>query len=884
MKNTTFRKSLTAAAVAATLGFPALAVAQDAQSGTNAEEEVERIEVTGSRIKRTDLEGDVPVTVIDREDIDLSGDISVADLIRDTTFNTAGSFRPQSGSSAQGTASVDMRGLGSSRTLVLIDGRRLTMSPSTGSSQDLNSIPLGAVERIEILSDGASAIYGSDAIGGVINVITRRDYNGFEMTLGEGRVSIPSEGGDRENGNILMGASGEDTSILAGVSWNKREIVFQNAFPWVEPGASTYGNNYTYADFSNGYNAIPGACLEENFYRNGALCAYDFNATNATEASSANESLFVKARHNITDDWEIYSNATIARTESFGRYAPVPDTNFFQGFAIDADSYNNPTNPNAWYYDPNNPDAVAYDQSLVGDQQPVHLFHRFAAVGNRDNNVNNENVDLLVGSTGFVGDVELDFGLRRVRNKTYEIGNGYLAARTAWNFVNDFNPGYGPNGSFDPDTYRSGYNIQRPSSNPEDVLSGSAITTSRISMFNIDEAYGSAAFDLFEIDGGMIQAFVGAEYRKETYSDQYDSQSEAGQVGGSAGNSAGGSRSSRAAFFETLIPVTMDFEINLAGRYDDYSDYGSDFSPKISFRWQPVEEVVLRGSYGKGFRAPTLDILTQKTAFSADSVYDEQTCVASGLEPDCQIQINAYRIANPNLSSEQSTQISLGAAWQATDWFDLSVDYYDIEVEDRIAFYSSQNLLDRAEAGDPIPPGLGITRRPTGAIQEILTGYGNEGTLTTNGLDLDARAMFEFDGWGQLVSSLQISHVLEYRIDGGRDQVKDPGLPQQRINWNNTYSVGDLSFAWNVGAIGEQYADISTDDDGNLVKSGSYGTWVTHDIQASYNTSWDGKFTLGMQNVFEKRPTLIPFGGREYNYDLYNGYGRVTYFRYKQEF
>ena len=175
----------------ASLALTGVASAQDTSAAEQdeADKAQERIQVTGSRIKRSDLEGDLPVTVIDRDTIDMSGDMSISDLLRDTSFNSAGSSRPESGSSAQGVSTVNMRGLGASRTLVLIDGRRLTMSPSTGSSQDMNSIPIGAVERIEILTDGASAIYGSDAIGGVINVITRKDYNGAQVTLGQGSVS-----------------------------------------------------------------------------------------------------------------------------------------------------------------------------------------------------------------------------------------------------------------------------------------------------------------------------------------------------------------------------------------------------------------------------------------------------------------------------------------------------------------------------------------------------------------------------------------------------------------------------------------------------------------------------------------------------------------------
>lgn len=872
-------------------GFAAsMAVAAPATFAAEEEaDDAETVVVTGSRLKRTDVEGANPVTVITREQIELSGEISAAELLRNTTFNTTGSFRPQSGSSAQGVAMIDLRGIGSSRSLVLVDGRRLTMSPSTGSSQDLNSIPMGAIERVEILTDGASAIYGSDAIGGVVNVITRKDYNGAEVSLQKGEPSIPSEGGEREAGSVVFGSSNDTTSLLGGVSWNKRDIVFQRAFPWVEPGASIYGNNWVRTDFSNAFTAIPGGCNEDNFYANGNACAYNFNATNANEASTTNESLYLKATHMVNDDWSIYANATIAKNDSFGRYAPAPDSNYFyNGLTTPADSYNNPTNPDAWMYDPNNPNAVAYDPA-IGANEPMWFFHRFAAAGNRDNTVQNENIDFLFGTTGYVGDVELDFSVRRVRNQTVEIGNGYLAAQTAWTFVNDFNPGYevyGDNTStFDPDLYRYGYDIQNPSSNPNDVLRGSVVTTSRVSNFDFDEIFASAAFDIGELDGGTIQMFVGADRREEYYSDAYDAQSEAGLVGGSAGNSAGGGRDVTAAYFETLLPFTEDLEVSVAGRFDDYSDYGNDFSPKVSVRYQPMDELTLRASFGQGFRAPTLDILTQADAFSADPVQDEQTCIVFGEDPDCEVQINAFRIANPDLESEQSDQYAFGLAYQPTDWFNFTLDYYNIQIDNRIAFFSSQNLINREQAGDPIPAGLGVTRRANGSIAQILTGYGNEGDLETDGVDLNARFNFDFEDAGRLASNFQVSWIDNLSIDGGRNLVRDPGVPQWRAVLQNVYNINDFTVAWNVNTIGGQYTDVDAvaGNDG-VGRSGNMGVWTTHDLQVSYNTPWDGQISVGAQNVFEKYPTIEDFDGREYNYYLYNGYGRVAYVRYTQTF
>src|SRR5699024_8306092 len=180
------------AGMIASLAMTAAPVA--AQDDDEEAADLDRVQVTGSRISRADVEGALPVTVIDREEIDFSGQTSVADLLQQTTFNSFGSFRPQSGSSAQSWAGLSLRGLGEGRTLILIDGRRAPMGPQIGGAQDLNVIPLAAVERIEILSDGASAVYGTDAIGGVVNIITRKDFTGAEFMYGQGHPKEP--GGD----------------------------------------------------------------------------------------------------------------------------------------------------------------------------------------------------------------------------------------------------------------------------------------------------------------------------------------------------------------------------------------------------------------------------------------------------------------------------------------------------------------------------------------------------------------------------------------------------------------------------------------------------------------------------------------------------------------
>ncbi|HUO82441.1 MAG TPA: TonB-dependent receptor plug domain-containing protein, partial [Gammaproteobacteria bacterium] len=216
------RYALSAGVAASFIGAPQMAAAQDDEDVADQG----LITVTGSRIQRVDIEGPSPVAVISREDIEATGDISVAEVLRGSTFNQFGSFKTRSGSSAQSSSTVSLRGLGSTRTLVLLDGRRISGAPNfgAGSAQNLNTIPIAAVERIEVLRDGASAIYGSDAIGGVINVILRKDYEGLQLN---GHVGRPTNsGGDEDSYGLVGGISSGKGNITFSLDHEERDIIF----------------------------------------------------------------------------------------------------------------------------------------------------------------------------------------------------------------------------------------------------------------------------------------------------------------------------------------------------------------------------------------------------------------------------------------------------------------------------------------------------------------------------------------------------------------------------------------------------------------------------------------------------------------------------------
>lgn len=836
---------------------PAFAQEQEEEATT-----LDAIEVTGSRIKRADVEGALPVTVINRADIDTSGKVSVAELLQSSTFNSFGSFVPSSGSSAQSFSELSLRGLGGGRTLILIDGRRAPTSPQAGEGQDLNSIPLAAVERIEILSDGASAIYGADAMGGVVNIITRRDFNGVELTYGK---SNSERGGDTDQGSALFGVSGERGRLIGGVSYNNRGITYNRDLEWVGPGASSYSNNYyNFALDANGNRAptsrrgiVPGGCSNPGFYLNGSgtTCLYDFNIFAADTASIEQSGLFARGDYQINDDWSIYFSANVTRVESFGQFAPTPEFIF-----VSAASPNNTTGTDAL------------------------IKHRFAALGPRQNFDDNQTYDFTMGFNWIATDgIDVDFGIRRSEARFLSHGYNYVNIPVAQQL------------------FESGeYDVFDPIGNDPDVLNEIRTTTSRDGFFKQDELFAVGNFDLFEMGGGTSIAAFGAEYRKEDYADIYDAQSAAGNVGGSSGNSSFGQRTLRSVFGEWILPITSNFEVDLAARYDDYSDFGSSVSPKLSVRFQPLDNLTLRASIGEGFRAPPLYIINQQDAFSADTVVDPQTAVELGVAPTTAIQINGLRVATPDLQPEESKQFSIGAVWDATDWLNLTLDYYNTEIENQIRFYSAQTVIDRQLNGQYLPPHLFVTRDPvSGAIIQVRAGFGNEGLINTDGFDFNARGNWDLGNWGSIRSNLGVSWVRSYEVEGTTGTTEFVNLadvPEWRAVWTNSWEKGDFSASWTINAIDwtkETFEDIFEANYGlDCAATQAYGyvykcsdkAYMTHDVQFNYNTPWNGRVTVGAINVTNRKPRLDLYYTQGYNNALYNAYGRQVYVRYTQTF
>jgi iron complex outermembrane receptor protein len=864
----------------------AAATAFTAPAAYSAEEDVERIEVTGSRIKRTDMEGASPVVVIDRSTIDNSGQLSLADVLNQSTFNSFGSLQPSSGSTGQSQATVNLRGLGSSRTLVLLNGRKMPGSPVLGgASADLNSIPFAAVERIEVLSDGASAVYGSDAIAGVVNIILRKDFNGVEVSA---RKASPSRdgGGDESSFSLVTGFSGEKSNITFSIEHDERDIIFQRDRWFTRAtddgsghyagttGQSWYGRNildmstFEFNPMIKGTDCSPyGPDFKYHddapTYPDDDGCHFDYTAVAADAASTKRDAMFVDYNYEINDDLVFTVTALNTRNESFGRYAPAA----------------------GWF---TFPIALAGTDTLTAVNEGDRGYYRFNNVGTaRDTTQTSYMTDYTAGLKGLGDgyDWHVDYHYNRYDMK--EWGQGYVHRPSVEQAIKD---GWDPR---DPDQAQYA-----------DLLAGMAANSNRQAGSVFKEVNAGVTIDsIFELPAGDVGVYVGGSYREESYFDQAEAQNEAKNIIGTAGGSASGERDAWALFTEIVVPVLDEVEVNLAARYDNYSDFGSSFVPKVGVKYQPTDDLILRASYGEGFRAPSLEDLYKAPQESASSAKDVVNCAAGGLSrPDCRSrQHTTYFIGRDDLEAEESKSLNFGIVYNVTDNVDITLDYYDIEVDNQVASLSTQDVFDLENLGllgDPKDPsdnpsqyaGAAVDRGDTTTGRSLLVTapMANVDGFDTSGIDFKLNALFELGDAGDLRTRFEWSEVLEYNspdiIGFSRvDKIGRAGLPERKINVAFTWSLDNHAVNLNVNHTASTYEETTTDATGTIFTPvGSLDSYTITNLNYTYNTPWDLDLTVGVNNLTDEDPVLDEDLG--YDDTLYSRVGRVYFAGLKYKF
>ncbi len=912
-----FNKSAIALAVSsATIlagSFGGVAYAQE--DDTNLEEVV----VTGSRIKRADLSSVTPVSVVTGEEFVISGNLNIEQKLAELP-QTLPSFGPSSNNPGDGTARVDLRGLGDTRTLVLVNGRRYIPATQTGVV-DLNSIPGTLIKQVDVTTGGASAVYGSDALAGVVNFQLIDDFQGVEIT---GLYDVTDEGdGDKINLDITIGGNFDDGrgNAVLYASYSERDAVFSDARDFsnvvLQEGTDANGNN---ALVPGGSSGIPGsrnffaATLPNGqnlgfFEQDGSGRAFqdpadrfNFAPDNFLQLPQERFLLSSFAHYDLTENTRLYSELTFSRNEVPQELAPTP----------------------------------AFAPVFVNPESPFFAPDvQFALDGRRTATASDTNGDGVVNGDD---NVDLYIGRRLVENGSRQV----IDTRDAYRILLGVDGEINDNWSFDAyysrstldnsnllegDVNRSrflqallvtddGTACQDPSNGcvPLNIFGAGNISQEAIDFIQVGAtnvtsitqqvAQASVSGLLGTIPGAneQIGVVVGLEYRQDDSVFRPDTFLSTGNVlGFNAGNPTEGGFNVTDLFGELSLPLISDqpgidsLDFWAAVRLSDYSNIGSTDSFATALSYAPVSNVKFRVGYQEAVRAPNVFELfnggnngfpSATDPCSADGfqagVTDVATCIASGV-PAGQVgvfsqanaQIEGQFGGNENLIEESSDTFTFGVVLEPLEGLDVTLDYFDISIDDAISVFGGglNNTLDlcfNVERSITSPFCQVVSRRADGNVDTVSVFNANIGALETKGVDLGLNFVTELAG-GELAINTKATYLLDYDITpvSGADTVFECsgafgntcGSPRTEliVNTRSTWSKGP----WSISTL-VRYLDSVTNDEvsfGNTPASDlaapEIGSEVYLDVSASYAFSDDLSVNFGINNILDTTPNAI---------------------------
>jgi iron complex outermembrane receptor protein len=833
-----------------------------------------KVEVTGSNIPRPELESALPVQVITREDIERSGATTPAELLQHVSANLMAQTDATSiGSGAPGLSAVNLRGIGQGDTLVLLNGRRVANYAFDGSAVDVNAIPLAAIERVEILKDGASAIYGTDAVAGVVNFILRKSFAGVEVS---GLGSWPQHAGGRQLQATLTGGFGDlvrdGYNLFGTVSWQKDDPLFAidqnfsrtgyrpeagivqlpptsfpgNIFFPPMPGGRLY--NPTFAAGCAPPYALPATLAVTP----GDSCGYDDAAWLMTIPKTERANVYGRGTMRVMRAHDLFVEVAYSDTRMTTQVSPTPVAPF--------------TNPNRTPVvypagGPFYPTAFANANGISGD---LFLIWRTEPLGHRVNQVDTSAWRVVLGAEGALAGWDYGTSLTYSRNdQSDSLRSGWVSARglrdaMLTGLINPFGPS-GPEG--------------------DALLVGTQVTGETHSAKGTTlDFLAKASRELVALPGGPLAIALGAEARRERLENAYSTIVADGDISGLpvALQSVSGSRSAQALFAEASAPFAKGFEAQLALRYDHYSDFGGTTNPKVALRWQPDSRFLARASWGRGFRAPPIyDLQTPQQAFNLFGFKDPLRCPVTGADTDCEV-LPAVNGGNPALEPEKSEQFNAGAVLEPQNGLSMAVDYWNIRKSNLIGSLFPETIFDNFDLYgttnivrgpvDPNHPNL------PGPIQSVILVQQNLGDLRTSGVDVDIAWKSPSTAYGRFSFSLNGTYIISWKMQPqgstqgyvsalGRNGTDVPG-PVPR--WRHYASLG-----WTYGAWGATLAQSfqSGYEDANLFDTdpappprrvSSYDVW---DLQGRY-TGWrNATILLGVKNVMDRDP---PFSNQPY--------------------
>ncbi|TVR97090.1 MAG: TonB-dependent receptor [Wenzhouxiangellaceae bacterium] len=900
---------------------------------------LDTITVTGTRITGIDVEGSQPLIVISREDIESSGADNLIDLFEtltatgggEGTFSTrtAGAL---SGSSPVGSAGVSLRGLGTASTLTLINGRRVAVASFANrqvSFVDINTIPLAAVDRVEILPSGASAIYGADAVAGVVNIILRNDLEGLELSASYGNSQASSNDG-RYNINIAGGFQGQRSRTTLILDWFKREPLFdrdrrqtRNEIRPAQQGIFPSFNDLFLMWDDITEKPEDGGCPADQFVADGVFgeyCELNRGAIVTTRDKFESWSATGLFAVDISERLEWFNELSFARVESRGTSSPAP----FSRVPVD------PSRPD-W------PVGLVRDINAEGGVDDFSEFFGFpifawgAFPDPRQVEVRTDNFRLTTGLRGELGDWDWEGGLSYGRSESTQNGiaglyrtleftqamlgnlcdDGSFAQR--WDRVLSRSPRFIGGASCEDLGRRTvlynpffGQADQDPLIN--DLLRTRAQRNGESEMVSFDLRTSG---DLFQLRGRWVKAAFGYEHRYEDIVD--DPSPEARSTPDNpeptlrfSFTEAEANRRQNSAYAEFYVPLADNFELQLASRFDHYDDFGSDFNPKIAFRYQPLDQLVFRGSWSTSFRAPSLAQSGAGVTLSSFSIPCDQVPLACGGTTSGANVVDTELLGNPDLEPETARNVGLGFLWQISRNSDLTVDYWYIKHRNLVGLdeldfmrraFAGEFAVADLDAGDaPLTMGMPGLIVEGGSVVQANVPLQNFGFQTTDGVDFSYSHRFNLGDLGLLRLTADATYL--NRFD--RQFSPTSGSESLAGEWRYPRWLADLSLRWRRDAWGARIAarytgkykdeleglrqdtldefGLSPDDRINV------GSWLTFNLNLSYDITPDAWLSLNIDNVLDRSPPSVFGSAAGVDFINHNTMGRYYLLRYTQRF
>lgn len=949
---------------------PAMASAQEAGAPTQqATTTLDRIEVTGSRIRQASLETAQPVVTLSRAEIQKQGFTSVADIVQNITATGSPAIsRADALASGEdvGGQYVDLRNLGPQRTLVLIDGKRMGIS-SSGYS-DLASIPSSIVERIEVLTDGASALYGSDAIAGVVNIITRKRFDGLEGSAYLGQYGQGD--GTKEVYNFVIGQTGERGSVTLGAEYSKEDPVYAKDRPFSRyPNGR--GHPFPSNTATNGWSGINqwGTLLDDNntpenpdddlawTLNRGATNTGDlnnFHETGPQDLANPNEqmylstglerrSVFANAEFDITDKLRAKADILYTDREAIQQIAGYPFrsngfTDRFGATPLAADNVFNPLGRDTDFYRRGWEVPRRTKSELTTYRFSGGLEGSFEFAGNTwdwdASYLYNQNKGTKTGT----GNLFLP-NARNALGPNFVDASGVVRCGTAANPIAGclpWNPLLGPDSN-------SPYALSNPELQKYLYLPTHDTSTTKTQVYSLNVSGVLAA-----LPAGDLGLAMGYEHRKEDAHYQPDALLQSGLSTDLAGAETQGGYSLDEFYVELAVPVLSDvafakeLSFNVAGRYSDYNTFGDTTNGKFSLKWKPIDDLLIRGTYATGFRAPTVADLYGGVSESFDNYTDPcdtlfgsavrnpqvaTRCgaavpanfrqVASGgrpaTGPNAQSDNAFLSGSNALLKPETSKSSSIGFVYSPSwfNGFDIGLDWWKIKIEDVIAAETVTSILNNCYVlGIDSACGRFVRDADTGQVTGVTRTLINAGYQETAGYDLNISYRLPETRFGSFAFTWKTTYVdyLEYKRDSEsttpveqRSSWVAEGASNFRVrsNFNADWSWGDFGMSWGIryySGLKEECAyDLNGGPECNkpnyqsaykgVVPVREVGANTFHDVQVRYNTPWNATVAIGANNVFDHvGQTMYSQPNSSFSYNGSFDIGRFIYMKYTQRF